>query len=453
MTDQTHVEAALDRIARLNPPLHAFRLPTPELARQAAWAQERNPSAGPLAGRLLAIKDLFDLRGTPTGGGARTPVIEEAARTAPAVNALLDAGLIPVGKAETVELALGSWGINRATRTPRNPWDAAAVRVPGGSSAGTAVAVAAGLADLGLGSDSGGSIRIPSALNGLTGLKPTWGRVALAGCLPLSPSLDTAGPLAWSVADAAHMLACLSRTGDLPPFDAAESLRAAAGIAGKRLAVLADSALSAVSDPVGEAYLQAVSRLERLGARLVEVRPPLDPAAMVEPTGALLAAEGWRCWQTRVEQRGGEMDPGVLSRLQVGAAIDDQALSRLHAARAGDQGRFHAWLQEVEALLTPTVPVPAPTLAEADESALPFSRFTRMANWLNLPALALPMGFTPAGLPLSLQILALPGCEARVVGVGQAYQQTTDWHRRRPVLDALTAAAVTAPPRAASPGE
>ncbi|WP_049766612.1 amidase [Rhodospirillum centenum] len=431
------LEEQLSRIGRLDRELRAFALVLPELAREAAWRLERGPGTGPLAGRTLAVKDLFDLRGVPTAAGARTPVVDEAPATATALDHLLRAGMIPLGKAATVELAFGTWGINRATGTPRNPWDMTVARVPGGSSSGSAVAVAAGLADMALGSDTGGSIRIPCALNGISGIKTTVGRVSRAGVVPLSPTLDTVGPMAWSVAEAAALLEAMAgpdpadpATLERPGFGAAAAL--ARSVRGCRLAVLGDADLASVADPVGAAYLEALSVLERQGARLQEVRPAVAPGACVEPTGRLIGAEGWRRWSDRVERFAPEMDPGTLARLQAAASSTEADHARLLAARAADQGRFHAWMQDFDALLTPTVPVTAPPLDTADETTLPFSSFTRMANWLDLPAVALPCGQSGEGLPVSLQVLALPWGEEAAVAVAHAFQQVTDWHRRRP---------------------
>jgi len=438
---EQRVEAVIARIARLDRTCRAFSLTTPERARQAVWRIGRDGPGGALAGRTLAVKDVLDMAGLPTAAGARTPPVEEARADSTVVARLTAAGLVPVGKTTLVELAFGTWGINRATGTPRNPWDPAQERVPGGSSSGSAVAVAAGLADLALGTDTGGSIRIPAALNGLTGLKPSRGRVSRAGCLPLSPSLDTVGPMAWTVEEVARMFALIAGpdpldpvTAAATPFDADAALSAAAtSLKGRPVAVLADADLALVTDPVGEAYMAALDRLQAAGARLREVRPAVSLPACVEPCGLVIAHEGWREWQGRLERLGGEMDPLVLARLSAGAAHGPTAHARALAARAADQARFHAWLQDFAALLTPTVPLTAPTVAEAgEERTLPFSPYTRAANWLDLPALALPCGADRAGLPVSLQILGLPGDEAGVIALGQAFQRLTDWHTRRP---------------------
>lgn len=454
MTDFTAIaEAALTRIARFDPHLHAFALVEPEWVRAEAWRQDRAAPRGPLAGLTLAVKDLLDLRGLPTGGGCRTPVIAEASTHAAAVAALMAAGMLTLGKANTVELAFGTWGINRATATPRNPWDAAVARVPGGSSSGSAVAVAAGLADAALGTDTGGSIRIPSALNNIVGLKPTGGRVPMAGCLPLCPELDTIGPMARTVEMAARMLAVMLDpvAGPANPspklarqasFDADAAL--AAGVRGLVLAVLPDRFLDGVETAVGTAYLTALARLESLGAKLVEAAPAIDPPACVEPSGLLMAGRAWRLWRDRIDRYGPEMDPGALRRLRGGEDVPDTELSRLVRIREQEQARFHAWAQDFDAILSPTVPLVAPALADADEGRLPFSRYVRMANWLNLPALAVPCGADGAGLPLSLQIVSTPWREAVLMTLGHAYQCATDWTDRRPDLEGLVKAAASA---------
>lgn len=450
MTDFTSIaETALSRITRIDPHLKAFALVEPEWVREEAWRQDRAGAKGPLAGLTLAVKDLLDLRGLATGGGCRTPVVADAPVHAAAVSALIGAGMLVLGKAHTVELAFGTWGINRATATPRNPWDAATVRVAGGSSSGSAVAVAAGLADAALGTDTGGSIRIPSALNNLAGLKPTLGRVPMAGCLPLCPELDTIGPMARTVERAARMLAVMQdrQAGPVQPgpklarqavFDADAAL--AGNPRGLTLAVLPDRFLDGVDQAVGAAYLTALAKLEALGAKLVEAAPIIDPAACVEPSGLLMAGRAWRLWRERIERFGSEMDSGVFKRMRGGEGVTEAELSRLIRVQAQEQARFHAWAQEYDAVLTPTVPIPAPALADADEGRLPFSRFVRLANWLNLPALAVPCGADAGGLPLSLQILSTPWREAVLITLGHAYQCATEWADRRPDVEGLVKA-------------
>ncbi|OYQ35559.1 hypothetical protein CHU95_07480 [Niveispirillum lacus] len=447
MPDFSHIaETALDRITRFDGSLHAFALVEQEWVREEAWRLRKGTHQGPLAGLTLAVKDLLDLRGLPTAGGCRTPVIADAPATAAAVAALAGVGMLTLGKTHTVELAFGTWGINRSTATPRNPWDTSTIRVPGGSSSGSAVAVAAGLADAALGTDTGGSIRIPSALNNLAGLKPTHGRVPVGGCLPLCPELDTIGPMARTVERVARMFGAMldPASGPAQPgpklarqsrFDPDAALMASPQ--GLVVAILPDRFLAGVDSAVGAAYLAALARLEQLGAKLMEVAPIIDPPACVEPSGLLMAARAWRLWQHRVHHHGSEMDAGVLHRLRGGEDVPDAEISRLIRIQAQEQARFYAWAQDFDVVATPTVPIAAPALADADEGRLPFSRFVRIANWLNLPALAVPCGANDAGLPLSLQLLSTPWREAVLVTLGHAYQCATDWADRRPDLEKL----------------
>src|SRR4029450_10558868 len=202
---------ALDRLRRSNGRLNAF-------------VRVFDEPLGAGDGPTFAIKDLFDVAGVPTGGGGKVPLAEKPAETAVVVQRLLDAGWRAVGKTHTVELAYGGWGTNRAVGSPWNPWDAKVHRAPGGSSSGSAVAVAAGLCDAALGSDTGGSVRIPSGVCGVVGLKPGRGLVSLKGVHPPSPALDTVGALARDVATAARMLAVISgpdgESAERPAFDA-----------------------------------------------------------------------------------------------------------------------------------------------------------------------------------------------------------------------------------------
>src|SRR5512143_4010334 len=220
-------EEALDRIRRYDGRLNAF-------------VRVFDPPLGDGDGPVFAIKDLFDVRGVPTGGGAQVPLADNPAAHAVAVQKLLHAGWRAVGKTRTVELAYGSWGTNRAVGAPWNPWDARTHRAPGGSSSGSAVAVAAGLCDGALGTDTGGSVRIPAAICGVVGLKPGRGLVSLRGVHPLAPSLDTVGALAKDVATAARMLEVISgpdgETASRGTFDAESAL--ATEVEGRRLAAI-----------------------------------------------------------------------------------------------------------------------------------------------------------------------------------------------------------------------
>jgi aspartyl-tRNA(Asn)/glutamyl-tRNA(Gln) amidotransferase subunit A len=395
-----------------------------------------DPALGDGQGPVFAIKDLFDVKGVPTGGGAQVPLAENPPAHAAVVQKLLDAGWRAVGKTHTVELAYGGWGTNRAVGAPWNPWDAKVHRAPGGSSSGSAVAVAAGLVDAALGSDTGGSVRIPAAVCGVVGLKPGRGLVSLKGVHPLAPALDTVGVLAGDVATAARMLAVISGPDGAAavrgPFDAEAAL--GADVAGRRLAAIPLEHLGEVDADVGRLYLAALDRLRKTGVTVQMVRPPKALDESFATNGMLMAGEGWRIWRERIEAHGKLMDPWIVRRFEVGRDISDERLDQVHAQRARDQAQFHAWLAGYDALLTPTCPIPGPPLDEIDETTSPLSRLTRAANYLDLPGISVPCGLTREGMPAALQILGRPRDEATVVALGAAFEAVSGWNGRRPDL-------------------
>jgi aspartyl-tRNA(Asn)/glutamyl-tRNA(Gln) amidotransferase subunit A len=409
--------------------------------RLQAFVRVFDPPLGGGGGPVFAVKDLFDVAGVPTGGGARVPLVEAPPAHAVAVRRLLEAGWRAVGKVQTVELAFGGWGVNRAVGGPRNPWDAAIARVPGGSSSGSGVAVAAGLCDAALGSDTGGSVRIPAAICGVVGLKPSRGLVSVTGVHPLSPALDTVGTLARDVATAATMLAAISGPDGAaavrPPFDAAAAL--AAPVEGSRLAAIPLELLGEVDVDVGRLYLLALDRLRKAGVTVQMVRPPRALDDSFGPNGLMMAGEGWRIWRERIERHAEVMDPWIVRRFAAGREVTDERLARAHAQRAEDQAQFHAWLSAYDGLATPTCPIPAPPIAEVDEAASPLSRLTRAANYLDLPGVSVPMGLTRDGLPAGLQILGRPRDEATVVALGAAFERVSGWNSRVPDLAGFAA--------------
>src|SRR5436189_43843 len=264
------VEALLDRIKKRNPSLHAFIAVYDADARLAAEAADKAMRAGhrvgPLHGVPIALKDLVDLEGRVTTGGSKAWEKRVSPVTATLARRAIAAGMIVLGKTHTVEFAMGSWGTNTHMGAPRNPWDLAVHRTPGGSSSGSGVAVAAGLAPVAIGTDTGGSVRIPAAWNGIVGLKVTAGRISTYGVLPLSFTLDTPGPLARTVEDAALIYRLMSgpdpndpQTLTWTPSDPLPVLRR--GVAGLRLAVLPDAEREGVAADVLAAYDAAVDRL------------------------------------------------------------------------------------------------------------------------------------------------------------------------------------------------
>ena len=386
-------------------------------------------------GPTFAVKDLMDVAGVPTGGGGRTPLVPSPHVHAVVVERLLQAGWTAVGKTHTVELAFGSWGSNPVLGAPWNPWDAGIHRAPGGSSSGSAVAVAAGLCDAALGSDTGGSVRIPAALCGVVGLKPGRGLVSLKGVHPLSPTLDTVGVLAGDVAGAARMLGVMSgpdaAEAERSPFDADEAL--AADVRGRRLAALPADQLGLAPD-IARLYLDAVERLRDAGVTIEMVAPPPPLEGSFITNGLIMAGEGWRCWRGRLAVHKRDMDPWIVRRFESGRAFSDRRLQEAHAQRARDQSAFYRWIRPYDGLLSPTCPMAAPPLSEIEEAASPLSRLTRAANYLDLPAITAPCGLTPDGLPAGLQIVGKPRDEAGVVALGAAFERVSGWNGRQPDL-------------------
>ena len=418
-------EDALARIRRYDGRLRAFvRVFDPPLVGETP------------EGPTIAIKDLMDIVGVPTGGGARTPLEANPAHNAVVVNRLLLGGWNIVGKTQTVELAYGGWGTNRAVGAPWNPWDAKTHRAPGGSSSGSAVAVAASLCDAALGSDTGGSVRIPAAVCGVVGLKPGRGLVSLTGVHPLSPALDTVGTLASDVATAARVLAVISGpdggSATRAPFDAETALKK--DMRGARLAAIPLESLGEIEPEVARLYLLALDRMRAAGLRIEMIAPPQALDQSFAPNGLLMAGEGFRIWRERLERHRAEMDPWILRRFEAGRQITDETLAAAHLQREAGQTQFQSWFEAYDGLMSPTCPITAPPLAEVDETTSPLSRLTRAANYLDLPGISVPCGLTSAGLPVGLQILSQPRDEATVVALAATFEAVSGWDRKSPDL-------------------
>jgi aspartyl-tRNA(Asn)/glutamyl-tRNA(Gln) amidotransferase subunit A len=390
----------------------------------------------PGEGPTVAVKDLIDVAGVPTGGGAKVPLDPAPAHHALVVERLLQAGCSVVGKTHTVELAYGGWGTNRALGAPWNPWDATVHRAPGGSSSGSAVAVAAGLCDVALGTDTGGSVRIPAAICGVVGLKPGRGLVSTRGVHPLSPSLDTVGALARDVATAAQALAMISGPNGAEatrgPFDATHAL--SADITGWRLAAIPAEDVADLDPDIARLYVEATRRLQQAGT-IIDWAPtpcPLDQSFTTN--GVLIAGEGWRIWRERIEAHGKLMDPWIVRRFEIGRGVSDERLAEAYLQRKADQDAFQNWIGGYDAILSPTCPIAAPIIDSIDETVSPLSRLTRAANYLDLPGISVPCGLTREGLPVGLQVLGPPRGEAAVVAVGAAFERVSGWNGRTPGL-------------------
>jgi aspartyl-tRNA(Asn)/glutamyl-tRNA(Gln) amidotransferase subunit A len=443
-------EHFLDRIAALDGTLNAFRLVTRQRALAEAQAAElalrSGLDVGPLHGIPYAAKDLFDVKGLPTTAGS--PLLHDNIATSDAtvIRKLRQAGMILLGKTNTVQFAYGGVGINHHHGTPQNPWHATP-HVPGGSSSGSGVAVASGLAPMALGSDTGGSVRIPAGLCGVVGLKTTVGQVSRAGVFPLSWSLDSAGPLAHTVEDAALVYQCLQGSDPLDPstehFRAQDGLQSLHdGVRGLRLAFAETVFWDQAEAEVVQAVRACGDVFADLGAQVSSVAfPEAAEAQALNPRGLVVAAEVYTLHQARIEAHFASYDPIVSQRMIQGK--DVRASEYLHTTRAWTalRAKVQRTLQDVDALLVPTTMIPAVPVAAADASMeaytavnLQYLRNTAIGNILNLCGLSLPCGFTRQGLPIGLMIYGKPFQDAMILRVGYAFEQATDWHRRRPDL-------------------
>ena len=434
------VDTLLERIRKRDPALHAFiavHEPDARLAAEAAHkAMRARHRIGPLHGIPIGLKDLVDLQGRVTTGGSKVWLDRVSPVTATLAERIYGAGMIVLGKTHTVEFAMGSFGTNTHLGTPRNPWDPAVHRTPGGSSSGSAVAVAAGLTPVAIGTDTGGSVRLPAAWCGTVGLKVTAGRISTYGVLPLSTTLDTPGPLTRSVEDAALLFRVLNgpdprdpQTLAWPATDPLPALRR--GVRGLRLAVMPDAERKDVAADVLAAYDTSVETLARLGAEIVRPSLPHGFRDYAAATGRIIGAEGYRFVGHLVDDMSLPVDPHVRPRIQLGRSISARDYLATLAERDERRREFTTALADTDALLTPTAQTAAIPIDAVDQSGTA-AYFTRAGNYLGLCGLAVPNGFTPDGLPTSLQVLCAAGEEALALRIGWAYEQATDWTARRP---------------------
>jgi len=426
----TVVEAHLERIARLEPKIGAYQAVYADEARAAAGAADRALASGhrigPFHGIPFGLKDICDLEGRVTTGGSLAMKDRVSETTGTLTRRLIAAGGIVLGKTKTVECAFGGWGTNQRMGTPWNPWDMQTHRVPGGSSAGSAVALAAGMAVCAVGTDTGGSVRLPAAFCGLTGLKVTEGRLPTDGIIPLSHTLDTPGPLARSVVDALIMFEVMDgREGWAIDRDMAAGTGLYAqpgrGVSGLRLGALDAAERAPCSAEVLAGYDTALELLRGLGARVETFTPPRPLAAVTAANGKLISAEGFAHHGALYADPAQPMDEDVRPRFLAGREVSAADYIRILADRRAAQADFYRAMAGFDAVLTPTMLAAAPPVAEADQAVSP-GHFTRPFNYLGMCGLALPIGLTPDGLPTSLQIAARGGDEAVALRIGAALE-------------------------------
>jgi aspartyl-tRNA(Asn)/glutamyl-tRNA(Gln) amidotransferase subunit A len=444
------VRVHLDRIAGLDRDLRAYITVCADAAMEAARAAEAalmsGGPVGPLHGVPYALKDLYDTAGVRTTGGSRIFAERVPAADATVARRLTQAGGILLGKLNMVEFAYGPEGLNAHYGHPRNPWDPAVHRMAGGSSSGSGVAVVAGLAPGALGSDTGGSIRIPASLCGITGLKPTYGRVSRAGVLPLAWSMDHVGPMTRTAADCALMLGAIA---GYDPADASTSvlpvpdyLAALTGeVEGLRVGLLRSFFLDGATPEVRTAVEAAARTLAGAGAIVDEVS--LETVKHVPAASlAVVGSEALAYHAEMLRTRAAEYDPDIARRLRVGAFVGGAHYVRAQQVRGLVRADVDGVLARHDLLLAPATPITAPAVDERQttlgdgpsdvRSAL--IRFTRPFNVSGHPACAVPCGFTAGGLPIGLQLVGRPFDEATVLRAADGFQRLTDFHARRPVL-------------------
>ena len=433
-TSRELVEAALARIADpAGEGRRAFVKVYDAAARAAADAQDRLRTAGyvasPLAGIPVSIKDLFDVAGEVTLAGSRalddTPPAEA---DAPIVARLKAAGAVIVGRTNMTEFAFSGVGINPHYGTPGNPYDRSLI--PGGSSAGAPISVADGMAAVAIGTDTGGSVRIPAALCGLVGFKPTQYRVPREGATPLSTTLDSVGPIGVSVACCALTDAVMA--GEKPEAPAAIS------VDGLRLGVPQTVMLDDLEEPVAAAFERAVSRLSRAGARISELPlGMLGDNARINVKGGLPVAEAFAWHEKLIERRGQDYDPRIRTRIGRGRDMTAAEYIHLLEARADFIRRFDAETHTFDALIMPTVPMTAPPIAAfaRDEDYarlnLKLLRNTSIINFLDRCALTLPIE-TPGTAPVGLMVVGRHGEDRRLLAIGGGIEEklTTETQRQ-----------------------
>jgi aspartyl-tRNA(Asn)/glutamyl-tRNA(Gln) amidotransferase subunit A len=437
-------EACLDRIQAVEDKLTAFVLLTADAALKAARQAEREIAAGQWKGELhgvpVALKDLYDIKGLPTTSSSKVRANYVAPDDSACTTRLQQAGAVIVGKTHTHEFAYGI-----STPTTRNPWNIE--HMPGGSSGGSAAVLAARGCYMGMGSDTGGSIRIPASVCGTVGLKPTYGRVSRYGVTSLSWSLDHVGPLTRTVADAAVCLKALAGHDPRDPGSADEPVpdyTAALdkGVKGLRLGVPVNYYFDRV-DPELEALVRAaIDRLRTEGAEVRDIEIPLADQIMAVEFGLCLP-EASAYHMEMLRDRPDDYQEDVRLFLEAGEMVP--ATRYIQALRVR-QVMKHAWrrlFDQVDAVIAPAVASPATKVGQksvtwpdgTEEPITPlFVRLSAPANVTGLPAMAVPCGFTQAGLPVGFQVIGRPFDEMTVIRIGDAYQRMTDWHTRAPTL-------------------
>lgn len=428
--------ATLERLAAVDKQLNAFVTVMADQAMAQARAMEGAEPRGPLHGVPVALKDLYETAGVRTTGGSRILADNVPTTDATTVTRLREAGAIILGKTATHEFAFGALTDSPYHGPTHNPWDLS--RVPGGSSGGSGAAVAAGVIPIAMGTDTGGSIRMPAGCCGIVGLKPTYGRVSKAGILPLSWSLDHAGPLTRSVSDAALVLGVIAGPDPFDPTalpvplaDYFSAAGAQSDLRGIRIG-LPEAWLEASLDPgVATCFADGLRRLTDLGAEIVPVTlPPADVMTLVNRLLALSEAASYHA--PFLKDRADLYAPDVRLRLELGQYLLARDYLMAHRLRTEMTRHLHAVMADVHALVTPTMPIPSPRIGQpvweyGDGSREPVGeamiRYVAPFSVSGQPAFSLPCGFTPQGLPVGLQLVGRAFGEFDLIRIARAFEQ------------------------------
>src|SRR5215208_3347923 len=438
-TAQDLAESCFRQIERLNPKLNAFiTVLDVQSALEAQLPATVHPLTSALRGIPIAIKDLFETAGIRTTIGSLFFSDNIPETDAFVVEKIRQSGAIIMGKTNTHEIALGITGDNPHYGTARNPWNTS--RIPGGSSSGSAIAVATGMALGALGTDTGGSIRIPASLCGIVGLKPTHGRVSLRGVFPLSWNLDHVGPLTKCVKDAALMLQVISVYDPIDP----SSIKMLTGdylghlvddMEGRKIALAVGEYIEGADPEVVSAVCEAAKVFSAMGCRVQEVNVDWMRDAAIA-NRIMTQADGAAVHRDRLREHPEMFGDDIRRRLDDGARTTSTEYILARRTQTEVRKRCEQFFESHDLLLIPTTPIAAPTIEghDAVEQAGRLTRFTSPFNLAGLPALSIPCGFTKEGLPIGLQIVSRPWAESKVLNAGYAFEQVTSWHHNFPQL-------------------
>lgn len=443
------IRAYLERIEAYDHRVNSFITLLPRQAHQSALRAEKGilkgKSSGPLHGIPFAAKDLFFTKGIRTTCGSKILKDFVPSYDATVIERLYAAGAILVGKLNMHEFAYGTTSVNPHYGPVRNPWDP--TRVSGGSSGGSAAALACSFVPLTLGTDTGGSIRIPSALCGTVGLKPTYGRISRHGVYPLCWSLDHPGPMAKSAADLAIVLSVLAGLDLRDPASSSISVPdynrfLTKSMEGLTLGIPSTYYFDRLDPEVRIAIQKAIQGLKHLGARIVKVSIPHLAEASIAAF-IVLISEGAASLEKWHRTRPMDLGDDVLSRLNLGAAIMATQYLKAQRIRRRIRENFARVFRKVDAIVTPQLPITAPKIGQGNVSwgkqteAVPsaLTRFTRIYNLVGIPCTSIPCGFSSSGLPIGLQIAGKPFDEATVLKVSHAFEVNTPWKDQHPPLN------------------